>query len=188
MAQSKQNIFKIQLKPFRILLFRPKSKRNIAKHLNFRISGQYILQTLQVKYLRLTMNEHFDWDLWFSKIKKKLNHGYGLLAKIRHFTPKFSLKTLISLFNSNLIYGCEIWGQYQKEKFKTEKLQEKTIKIINFLPLNAPAEKQMHETNILKPKDFIHRCSNHSNLEMEAECLTKKHLILELKYLQDKKW
>ena len=42
MAQSKQNIFKIQLKPFRVLLFRPKSKRNIAKHLNFRISGQYI--------------------------------------------------------------------------------------------------------------------------------------------------
>ena len=26
----------------KILLFRPKSKRNITKHLNFRISGQYI--------------------------------------------------------------------------------------------------------------------------------------------------
>ena len=32
-----------------ILLFIPKSKRNITKHLNFRISGQYIPRTTQVK-------------------------------------------------------------------------------------------------------------------------------------------
>ena len=41
------------------LLFRPKSKRNI-KHLNFRISGQYISLTIQVRYLGLTMNEHLN--------------------------------------------------------------------------------------------------------------------------------
>ena len=41
------------------LLFRPKSKRNV-KHLNFRISGQYISLTIQVRYLGLTMNEHLN--------------------------------------------------------------------------------------------------------------------------------
>ena len=41
------------------LLFRPKFKRNI-KHLNFRISGQYISLTIQVKLLGLTMNEHLN--------------------------------------------------------------------------------------------------------------------------------
>ena len=101
-----------------ILLFRPKSKRNITKHLNFRISGQYIPRTTQVKYLGLTMNEHLDLDLYFSQLKKKLNRGIGLLSKIRHFTPKHLLKTLyFSLFNSNLIYGCQIWGQDQNEEF-----------------------------------------------------------------------
>ena len=59
----------------KILLFRPKSKRKITEHLNFRISGQYIPRTTQVKYLDLTMNEHFYWDLYFSQLKKKLNHG-----------------------------------------------------------------------------------------------------------------
>ena len=34
------------------------------------------------------MNEHLDWNLYFSKLKKKLNAGIGLLAKIRHFAPK----------------------------------------------------------------------------------------------------
>ena len=59
------------------MLFRPKSERNIAKHLNFRISGQHIPPTTQVKYLGLTMNEHLDWDLYFSHLKKKLNLGIG---------------------------------------------------------------------------------------------------------------
>ena len=35
----------------KILLFRPTSTRNITKHLNFRISGQYIPLKTQVKYL-----------------------------------------------------------------------------------------------------------------------------------------
>ena len=79
------------------------------------------------------------------------------MAKIRHFTPKHLLKTLyFSLFNSNLIYGCQIWGQDQNEEFKKiEKLQEKAIRIISFLPLSATDEKQMYEMNIIKLKDFI---------------------------------
>ena len=106
-----------------ILLFRSKSKKKITKHLNFTISGQYIPRKTQVKYLGLTINEHLDWDLYFSQLKKKLNRGIGLLAKIRHFTPKHLLKTLyFSLFNSNLIYGCQIWGQDQNEEFKKIKL------------------------------------------------------------------
>ena len=72
--------------------------------------------------------------------------------KKRHVTPKQLLKTLyFSLFNSNLRYGCQIWGKDQNEEFKkTKKLQEKTIRIINFLLLNAPVEKQMYEMNVLK--------------------------------------
>ena len=35
------------------------------------------------------------------------------------------------------------------------KLQQKAIKIINFLPLNDAVEKQMYEVNILKLRDFI---------------------------------
>ena len=127
-----------------VLLFRPKSKRNITKHLNFRINDQYIPRKTQVKYLGLTINEHLDWDLYFSQLKKKLKR-IGLLGKIRHFTPKHLLKTLyFSLFNSNLIYGCQIWGQDQNEEFKKiEKLQEKAIRIISFLPLNATVEKHV---------------------------------------------
>ena len=120
------------------------------------------------------MNGHLDWDLCFSQLKKKLNRGIGLLAKIRNFTPKHLLKTLyFSLFNSNLIYGCQIWGQDQNEEFKKiEKLQEKAIRIISFLPLNATVEKQMYEMNILKLKDFIML----QNILFVKDCLSENAL------------
>ena len=42
------------------------------------------------------------------------------------------------------MYGCQISGQDQNEYFKKiEKLQEKAIRILRFLPLNAAVEKQM---------------------------------------------
>ena len=67
------------------------------------------------------------------------------------------LKTLYySQFNSHLIYGCQVWGQYQGTEFKKiETLQEKAIRIIKFLPNNAPVSKEMHKLRILKLKDFI---------------------------------
>ena len=115
-------------------LFRPKSKRNITKHLNFRISGQYIPWKTQVKYLGPAINEHLDWDLYFSQLKKKINRWIGLLAKIRHFTPKYLLKTLyFSLYNSNLIYDYQMWGQDQNEQFKKiEKTSRKSNKYNTF--------------------------------------------------------
>ena len=50
-----------------------------------------------------------------------------------------------------------MWGQYQGTEFKKiiETLQEKAIRIINFLPNNAPVSKEMHKLRILKLKDFI---------------------------------
>ena len=78
-----------------------------------------------------------------------------------------------SLFNSNLTYGCQIWGQDQNEEFKKiEKLQEKAIRIISFLPLNATVEKQMYEMNILKLKDFIML----QNILFVKDCLSENAL------------
>ena len=44
-------------------------------------------------------------------------------------------------------------ARYKNEKCKKiEKLQQKVIRIISFLPLNAAVEKQMYGINILKLK------------------------------------
>ena len=57
---------------------------------------------------------------------------------------------------SHLIYGFQVWGQYQGTALKKiETLQEKAIRIIKFLPNNPPVSKEMHKLRILKLKDFI---------------------------------
>ena len=123
-----------------IILFRPKSGQgNIAKHFNFRISGQQIERTNKVKYLGLVVNEFLEWRTHITHLKKKLNQAFSLLSKIRHHTLKNLLKPLyFSLFNSHLIYGCQIRGHEHSNKFKKiEKLLENAIKI-KFIPNNAP--------------------------------------------------
>ena len=51
-------------------------------------------------------------DKHLGNLKKKLNRSIGLFSKIRYYVPTNLLQTLhYSLFNSNLIYVCEIWGQ-----------------------------------------------------------------------------
>ena len=109
-----------------IILFRPKSPSNIIKHLNFRINGQYIRRINEVKYLRLILNEFLSWSTYYTLLKKKLNWAIGLLSKAQHFTSQHLLKTLYYSLNSNLIYGCQVWGQYQcTELKKIETLQHK---------------------------------------------------------------
>ena len=62
-----------------IILFRPKSQSNITKHLNFRLSSQYIERISEVKYLGLILNEFLSWNTYYASLKRKLNRTIGLL-------------------------------------------------------------------------------------------------------------
>ena len=72
------------------------------------------------------MNEHLI-DIYFIELKKNLNHGIRLLAKIRHFTPKHLKKSLyLSLFHYlTRIYMvarmvARIYEQDQNEEFQRQ--------------------------------------------------------------------
>ena len=99
-----------------IIIFKPKSK-TITKHLNFQISGQMIKPSNQVKYLGVILQEDLHWNKYLSNLGKKLSRSIGLLSKIRHYVPKHLLRAIyFSIFNSHLIYACEIWGQNQNSQ------------------------------------------------------------------------
>ena len=94
-----------------IIIFRPKHKI-ITKHLNFRISGEKINLSTTVKYLGVILHEHLEWQGYVNSLLIKLSRTAGLLSRIRHYVPKFLLRTIyFSIFNSHLIYTCQIWGQ-----------------------------------------------------------------------------
>ena len=87
----------------------------------------------------------------------KLNRAIDLLAKIRHYTPKYLLKTIYySLFNSNLIYASQIWGQSKSDHFrKLVELQDKALRIINYLSDTALLRDIYENSKILKLPDYI---------------------------------
>ena len=101
---------------------------------------------MNVKYLGVFLNDSLSWDTLLNTLIPKLNRAIGLLAKIRHYTPKYLLKTIYihySLFNSHLIYAGQIWGQSKSDHFrKLAELQDKALRIINFLPDTAPLKEK----------------------------------------------
>ena len=135
-----------------IIIFKTKLK-TITKHLNFRVSGQKINPTTSLKYLGV----HFSVSLTWENLQTKVNRAIGLFSKIRHYTHKSLLKTIyFCLFNSHLIYACQIWRQSKTKLFQEiEQLQDKAIRIISFLPKGASGKEVYSTLKILKIRDFI---------------------------------
>ena len=110
----------------------------ITKHMNVRVSGKKINAT--------------------KNLIPNFNMAIGLLFKVRHYMPKFLLKTIYySFFNSHLIYASQIWGQIKTKLFQeVMKLQNKALRIINFLPFNSSnINKTYNDLKVLKLPDFI---------------------------------
>ena len=128
--------------------------KQITKRLNFRISRQKINTCRNVKYLVVILEENLDWNLHLNALNLKLNKAIGLLCKIRHYVPKFLLKTLyFTIFYSHLIYACQIWGQNINALNKIEALQDKAVRIINFRAYHAG---ELYKNDkILKISDYI---------------------------------
>ena len=151
-----------------IVLFKPRNKK-CSKQLNFCVNDQKIKQPNQVQYLGVILQYDLHWDAHLTNLEKKLSCSIGLLSKTRHYVSLHLLQTIYySIFNSNLIYACEIWGQNQNNlrftKLKKKLLQNKALKVINFQSSDSPSDSDSsgplyQENKVLKIADFI----NHKN-------------------------
>ena len=92
------------------------------------------------------------------KLRKKLSRSIGLLSKVRYYVPKHLLRTIYhSVFNSHLIYACEIWGQNKTNHYfkKLLCLQEEALRIIDFKPQASPSDCIFKKNKVLKISDFV---------------------------------
>ena len=124
--------------------------------MNFRISDQRVHLSCKVRHLEVILQENLEWEQHLNTVIPKLNRALRLLAKVRYYVPKSLLKTkYFSLFNSHLIYACQMWGQREDLINKISDIQNKAIRIINFKPKNYPAGKLYQSNKILKLRDYI---------------------------------
>ena len=66
-----------------IILFKPRNKKT-AKQVNFRVSGQIVKQSSQVRYLGVILQDDWHWDAHLTNFEKRLSLSIGLPTKIRH--------------------------------------------------------------------------------------------------------
>lgn len=102
--------------------------------MNFRISGQKITTTNKTKYLGILLDEHLSCSQHIAMLKSKLSRANGLLSKVRYYTSKELLRTVYyALFDSNVRYGCQVWGQSNPQSLNDVAiLQRKAMRILTF--------------------------------------------------------
>ena len=138
-----------------ILICRPKGK-SITKHLNFRTSGEKINTSYTVNYLGVLLHENLQWQTHIDPLITKLSRAVGLLSKIRYYVPKYLLRAIyFSIFNSHMIYTSQVWGQNEAKIKQISELQDKALRIINFMPKNHYVSELYKSNKILKLTDYI---------------------------------
>ena len=124
---------------------------------NFRVSGQKIEPVKQTKYLGIYFDEHLTCNFQISQIKSKWSRISGLLSRLGYYVKSDLLQTVyFAIFDSILRYGIQVWGQSRNQGIKDiEKIQEKTIQILNFKWKNDPVNPLFKNSKIMKMKDIL---------------------------------
>ena len=121
------------------------------------MSGQKVKTKTHSKYLGVILDESVIFSGHLNIKKYKLNRANGVLAKLSHHVPNDLPKTIYySVFNSHMIYACQVWGQ-SKNRLLTqiEKSQNKVLRLLNFKHFMESSNPMYKEMRILKLEDVV---------------------------------
>ena len=94
------------------------------------IDGIMIKEKKNVTFLGVVINEFLSWDEHISKISLAISRCIGILAKLKHFLPVW---TLITIYNSILLphitYCNIVWGSFKSKNNQIYLLQKKAIRL-----------------------------------------------------------
>ena len=70
-------------------------QRNMAfLDLELKLCGQHIECVRQFVFLGITIHETLNWDRYIDKIANKISRTLGVMNKLKHFLPKYTLKIM----------------------------------------------------------------------------------------------
>ena len=92
------------------VIFHPPQKK-ISKNVMLQINGEKLEEKRSTKYLGLSIDKHLTWKHHIHHLNLKISKGIGLLAKLRLFVPRNTLRTLYyALIQPHIDYGLINWG------------------------------------------------------------------------------
>ena len=125
-------------------------RKLINYEINIRLNGQRLYPSSYIKYLGVLLDEHLSWKPHTNELIKKLNRSNSMLAKIRHYVNKNTIRSLyFSIFYSHINYCCQVWGQNGNCLLnKILSLQRSALRIIDFKPFRSDASPLFRFLNI----------------------------------------
>ena len=136
----------------KLLTFSLLSKDNANdEDISLSMNGEILTKVNVAKYLGILIDDKLKWKDHIDAINLKLSKGIGLLAKIRHYVPKESLRSLYFTFiHSHIDYNLLNWGMASLATLSaTEVKIKKAIRIISFKRRNHQSLPLFKELSIL---------------------------------------
>ena len=138
-----------------------------------------------VKYLCLMIDSNLSWKSHIDYISLKLSRIVGIIARIRHFTPKHTLERIYyALVHPYLTHGLTVWEQACKTDLnQLLVLQKRVVRLINFGGYRDHAIPFFIKSNIL-PLNFLYflniACTMHDIINNESPVNIAIHVIIAL--------
>ena len=135
------------------------------RQINLKINNNIIQQAAFVKFLGGIIDEKLTWKIHIGFVHKKTIEAAALIAKLRHYTNKNTLKLIYyALVYPYLTYGNLIWGNtYQTKLQKILNVQKKIVRLISFksyLEHSNPLFHNLKILNIFKINDYLYSLFN----------------------------
>ena len=152
----KANKISLNASKTELIIFRHHNKK-INYNLKIKLDGKILHQSEYVKYLGILMDSSLNWRFQSNALATKLCRANGMLSKIRHYVPPNTLRMIyFGIFHSIMSYGSQIWGQFLNPSVKKiSKLQNRSIRIINFAHFRTPVNMYYKQNNILTLTDIV---------------------------------
>ena len=139
----------------KLLIFN--KKKNYDSNLSVVLNGQTLEEVDHAKYLGVLVDNKLNWSFQINAVKLKLAKGTGLLAKIRHYVPPDTLKSLyFSFVNPYIDYNLLNWGMASKTHLQSiDTKMKKSVRILSFKDRFCHSAPLFKELEILPLEQFI---------------------------------
>ena len=143
----------------KIVLFKGKNKSQ-NQQISLRINNNIIKQVSSVRFLGLIIDEGLTWKEHIDSVSKNIIKSSGLIAKLRHYANKNSLKLIYyALVYPYLTYGNLVWGNtYPTRLKKLFNIQKKIVRLICFKLYTDHSEPlffNLKILNVYKINDYL---------------------------------
>ena len=150
------NKLSINTEKTKFILFQTKAREQPST-ISLVLNNMQIKQTFDIKFLGITVQWNFSWDIHLNKIANKVSQINSVLSRIKKTLPKNILEIIYkSLIEPHLNYGIMTWGCALKSHMKRLNiLQKRSARLIDNSKYNSHTDPIFKTKNILKLEDLF---------------------------------